>query len=169
MTAATGLAMTACSRCRTKLAIVFRARAHDADWADDGMASVAAELQGMTWDGVYDYMRENIYRAVMAHEVGHTIGLRHALVVLDAFLYRRFLGTLGSDTKSIKYRNGDGTPAGRSDARPSWITMLVSAESFEGISPYDNAAIRGYGMLLRRSTTGILLWVTGASSSEPLQ
>jgi hypothetical protein len=35
-----------------------------AEWADDGMASVAAELEGKTWDEVYDFMCGNIYCVV---------------------------------------------------------------------------------------------------------
>ena len=37
----------------------------------------AAKAGGLSGDALYQYLREDIYKGVMLHELGHTVGLRH--------------------------------------------------------------------------------------------
>lgn len=46
-------------------------------FADDAIVGLAKELQGEDPEQVRAVIRRAVYRAVMEHEVGHTIGLRH--------------------------------------------------------------------------------------------
>ncbi len=46
-------------------------------FADDAILGLAMELEGDDYDAIRSTIRAAIYKAVMEHEVGHTIGLRH--------------------------------------------------------------------------------------------
>ncbi|QDG50300.1 hypothetical protein FIV42_06000 [Persicimonas caeni] len=47
------------------------------EMADDALMGLARELKDEDPDKVYDIIRESIYTAVLAHEVGHSLGLMH--------------------------------------------------------------------------------------------
>ncbi|MSP92311.1 MAG: hypothetical protein EXR79_10990 [Myxococcales bacterium] len=47
------------------------------EMADDALAGVAKELAGKDTKDVYKTIRDAIYSAVLAHEVGHSLGLMH--------------------------------------------------------------------------------------------
>ncbi|MCA9580635.1 MAG: zinc-dependent metalloprotease [Myxococcales bacterium] len=50
-----------------------------ADFADPTIIGLAKELKnsGLDRDALYQKLREQIYKGVMLHEIGHTMGLRH--------------------------------------------------------------------------------------------
>lgn len=123
-------------------------------WADEGMASMALELKDMNWEEVYTYMRENIYRGVMAHEVGHTIGLRHNFEgSMDPLnFHHSFWDHYDVAKQKIEYVDDNEEPTKAERLMYSTIMDYDArfyADSFEGIGPYDNAAIHfGYGEMV---------------------
>ncbi len=44
---------------------------------DDALMGLANEVKGKTSDEIYQVVRESVYTAVFAHEVGHSLGLMH--------------------------------------------------------------------------------------------
>ncbi len=122
-----------------------------AEWVDPGMAHLNKELKGKTWDEVYTYMRREIYRSVTAHEVGHTLGLRHNFEgSFDPLNYHpEFWDSYNTQTGKVERRTSDGEPT--SAERYMYSTIMdydarFYADSNEGIGAYDRAAIKfGYG------------------------
>ena len=44
---------------------------------DDALMGLAKEVKGKSSDEIYDIVRDSVYTAVFAHEVGHSLGLMH--------------------------------------------------------------------------------------------
>lgn len=47
------------------------------EMADDALMGLARELAGQSTQQAYETIRQSIYHAVLAHEVGHSLGLQH--------------------------------------------------------------------------------------------
>jgi hypothetical protein len=120
---------------------------------DAGMVHLADQLDGNTWAEVYDFMLNQMYRSVMAHEVGHTLGLRHNFQgSFDALNYDpKFWENYNPTTGKVEKVSG-GVPTNAERLMYSSIMDYDArfyADSLEGIGPYDRAAIKfGYGTII---------------------
>ncbi len=47
------------------------------DFADDAILGTALKLSSLTGDALYKALRSSIFRGLIDHEMGHTLGLRH--------------------------------------------------------------------------------------------
>ena len=153
----------------------------NADFVDDGLVGLARAIQHavengdgtMTWYGVpytladeqgnLDYdavrrmIRHPIFDAVTAHEVGHTVGLRHNFSgSFDALNYHPHYWELRDDGRMMP-RAWDPMTAAEIDGRIreyQYSTVMDYGSNFivtdsEGIGHYDTAAIKmGYGDLV---------------------
>lgn len=116
------------------------------DMVEPAVADLAFDLQGKSREEVVHTIRANIFRGVMAHEVGHTIGLRHNFEgSADALNF--FPGYWGVTTGDHRDSPSD---------RPSEVAYSSIMDyhqrfngDFGGVGLYDKAAIKfGYGELV---------------------
>jgi hypothetical protein len=167
-----------------------------ADFADEGMLGLARAIQRaategdgtMSWygqtyrivgeSGALDYdavrtmLRHPIFDAVTAHEVGHTVGLRHNFSgSFDALNYNAPYWQLRDDG-SMAPRAWDPMTEAELDGRiheHAYSTVMDYGNNFvvtdaEGIGHYDRAAIKmGYGDLVEVFTeaddAGTVAWM----------
>ncbi len=128
------------------------------DFSDTGLIAVAADLKGKSREAIYNFMRQQIYRGVMAHEVGHTLGLRH-----------NFSGSWDALNFHPKFWESWDPVTGKIDRSPGsqaekyMYSSIMDydarffADSLEGLAPYDRAAIKfGYGGLIEVFPPGVV-------------
>jgi hypothetical protein len=141
-----------------------------AEFSDTATLGLAKHYAGRTdYDAIWQELREAIYEAVMEHEVGHTIGLRHNFAgSYDSVNYFDRYWELRDETLA-KQRLGDITnfqdfltaALGQTQTTPTQIDARMSefsyssimdyasrfyVEDIHGIGKYDEAAVLfGYG------------------------
>ncbi|MCG3171880.1 MAG: hypothetical protein GMKNLPBB_00021 [Myxococcota bacterium] len=121
-----------------------------ADFADDAVVGLALEFKnkGLTVEQIIARLREQIYKGVMLHEIGHTLGLRH-----------NFEGSADAMNYHDKYweiRNKSTDPKERAAMKQrefQYSTIMDYGakfnSDFQGIGHYDRAAIKfGYGRII---------------------
>jgi hypothetical protein len=116
------------------------------EMVEPAIADLAFDLADRPREEVVQFIRSAIYRAVMAHEVGHTLGLRHNFEgSADSLNY--FPGWWGVETGDHR----DSHSARDSELMYSSIMDYHQRfnSDFGGIGLYDRAAIKfGYGDLV---------------------
>lgn len=72
-----GFAKHEMNRSKMRLHFAEQRNMYLPEMVDDALMGLARELQDVPSDEVYDIIRESIYTSVLAHEVGHSLGLMH--------------------------------------------------------------------------------------------
>jgi hypothetical protein len=72
-----GFIQSAIKRYKMRQTFARRHNMYLPEMADEGLMGLARELKGRDSDEVYDIIRDSVYRSVLTHEVGHSLGLMH--------------------------------------------------------------------------------------------
>lgn len=141
-----------------KMVTELSKRAWDmADFFDPNTSGLAASFKGTSRDQINQFLRTQLYAAVEAHEVGHTLGLRHNFQAsMDPLNYpREFWYKQNADGTVTQYWNQPSTPDNPNRGNEYKYASVMDygfdtpLEGLHGIGAYDAAAVRFfYGQLV---------------------
>ncbi len=114
------------------------------DFLDDSIIGQALEMKGLDPNAVYLRLREQIFRGVMLHELGHTVGLTHNFQAsFDALNYQDEFWKIRDEVPESEW-NAARLPEYRYASIMDYGARFNS--DTKGLGKYDLAAIRfAYG------------------------
>ena len=136
----------------------------DGAFTDSSMVGLARQYadRGLTYEEVVADVRAQMFRSVMLHEIGHTLGLRHNFAgSFDALNYRPEYWTLREADGTVRPRHVDPESQAEKDGgiqsfQYSSIMDYAGARNvgWAGLGRYDEAAIKfGYASLVEVFTS----------------
>jgi hypothetical protein len=111
------------------------------EFIDDSVYGTALSLKGRSPEEVYQTLREEIFRGVMLHEIGHTLGMTHNFrASADALNYFDKFWEIEERFDSEEEREENLQPEYRYTSIMDYGARFNS--DFQGLGKYDQAAIK---------------------------
>ena len=110
-------------------------------------AQDAANVQAERADKMKDYLRRRVHYAVVAHEMGHSIALRHNFVSSsDAWNFRPQYWLLRTNAKKLSNTAcaADGSSDGKSCVGPRWLDPVTANEQKNIIEMWSHSSTMEY-------------------------
>jgi len=111
------------------------------EFMDDSIQGLALELRGLPHEEVYQILRKEIYRGVMLHEIGHTVGLTHNFKAsFDALNYQDEFWNIRASHQGKQELIDARLPEYRYASIMDYGARFNS--DLKGLGKYDHAAIK---------------------------